>query len=235
MANQKISGLPSGNPAQSTDAIPVARSGANAQVTAASIAALAGATTGPLKGTGTAVAAAAASDIVGLFSGTADANHLLSGAGTLVTGTSIAALTSYTAPVAADLLIVYSQANAAAEQSTIGVVTAAMQAIGLRIQTAATATSITPTVNVADQVNQANTQVAGTLTIANPTGTATDGQRLTLRITATNAQTLAFGTAYHAGTTALPTTVAAATHSYIGFIYDAATSQWDYVSAAPGF
>ena len=111
---------------------------------------------------------------------------------------------------------------------------AALQAIGLRIQTAATATSITPTVGTADQVNQANTQAAGTLTVNNPTGTPTDGQRLTLRITATNAQTLAFGTAYHSGTTALPTTVAAGTHSYIGFIYDAATSQWDYVSAAPG-
>jgi hypothetical protein len=41
MANEKISTLPSGNPAQSTDAIPIARSGANYQITAGSIASLA--------------------------------------------------------------------------------------------------------------------------------------------------------------------------------------------------
>lgn len=44
MANTKISALPAGNPAQTTDQIPVARSGANNQITAASIAALAAGT-----------------------------------------------------------------------------------------------------------------------------------------------------------------------------------------------
>ena len=42
MADVKISALTSGNPAQSGDEIPVARSGANYKVTAGSIAALAG-------------------------------------------------------------------------------------------------------------------------------------------------------------------------------------------------
>jgi len=41
MANTKISALPLGNPAQSTDALPVARAGQNFKVTASSIAALA--------------------------------------------------------------------------------------------------------------------------------------------------------------------------------------------------
>jgi hypothetical protein len=40
MANEKISGLPSGTPAQSADAIPIARSGANYQIPVSSIVAL---------------------------------------------------------------------------------------------------------------------------------------------------------------------------------------------------
>jgi len=41
MADTKISALTSGNPAQSTDEIPIARSGANFKITAGSVAALA--------------------------------------------------------------------------------------------------------------------------------------------------------------------------------------------------
>lgn len=47
MADTKISALPSGNPAQSGDQIPIARSGANYKITAASIASLAGNVDGP--------------------------------------------------------------------------------------------------------------------------------------------------------------------------------------------
>ena len=114
--------------------------------------------------------------------------------------------------------------------------------VNARVQTVASATSLTPSVGPPtttpsgyDTVEMANTGVAGTLTTNNPTGTPADGDRLTERLTCTNAQTLAFGTAYHAGSTALPTTCAAGTHMYIGFIYDAATSQWDYVASALGF
>lgn len=47
MANTKISALTSGNPAQSGDEIPIARSGANYKITAGSIAALGGDVDGP--------------------------------------------------------------------------------------------------------------------------------------------------------------------------------------------
>lgn len=159
------------------------------------------------------------------------------GAANCTAGTPITSLPSYSTPVASDLMIVYSQANAAADQSTIGVLQAEFLALGLRIQTAATSTTITPTVGTADQVNQANTQATGTLTIANPTGTPTDGQRLTIRLTSTNVQTFAWGSQYHGSTTAaLPAASSGAgKHDYIGFIYDAATSQWDYVSTVAGF
>lgn len=48
MADTKISALTSGNPAQSTDEIPIARSGANFKITAGSIAALGGDVDGPV-------------------------------------------------------------------------------------------------------------------------------------------------------------------------------------------
>jgi hypothetical protein len=47
MADTKISALTSGDPAQSTDEIPIARSGANFKITAGSIAALGGDVDGP--------------------------------------------------------------------------------------------------------------------------------------------------------------------------------------------
>jgi hypothetical protein len=115
-------------------------------------------------------------------------------------------------------------------------------AVNPRIQTAVTGTSITPTVGAptvavlgADQVEQANTGSAGTLTVINPTGTPADGQRLTFRVACINTQTLSWGTAYHAGSTALPTTCTGGTHVYVGFLYDSTTTQWDFVASALGF
>lgn len=114
--------------------------------------------------------------------------------------------------------------------------------VNARVQTVATGTTITPVVgspNLStggyDTVEQANTGGAGTLTLANPTGTPVDGDRLTFRLACTNTQTLSWGTVYHAGSAALPTSCAAGTHIYVGFIYDSTTSQWDYVAAALGF
>lgn len=65
MANKKISALTAGNPAQSADALPIARSGANFQITAASITALA------VSGTANTVAKFTATNVVG-NSGIAD-------------------------------------------------------------------------------------------------------------------------------------------------------------------
>jgi len=232
--NQTITGSASGGGVTS-----FASSNGFAGTIASNVATLSTSITGPLKGNGTALQAAAASDIVNLFTGgaTCSSTTVLLGNGQCGSGTPIPSLPSYASPVSADLMIVYSQANSAAEQSTIGVLQAEFLALGLRIQTAATSTTITPTVGTADQVNQANTQATGTLTIANPTGTPTDGQRLTIRLTSTNVQTFAWGTAYHGSTTAaLPAaSTGGGKHDYLGFIYDAATSQWDYVSSVTGF
>lgn len=106
---------------------------------------------------------------------------------------------------------------------------------GRAVLTVADSTSIQPT-TAFNQVNQSNSQTGGTLTISNPTGSPTDGQNLLLRITTTNQQTYSWGTLYHGGSTALPaTTTGTGARDYLGFIYDAATSQWDYIGSATGF
>jgi hypothetical protein len=106
----------------------------------------------------------------------------------------------------------------------------------LRVLNAPDGTVITPTAFY-DQVNCANTQPLGTLTVNNPTGVATDGQRMTFRITSANVQTYAWGSAYHGSTAAaLPTASSGGgARDYIGFIYDLSTSQWDFVSVVQGF
>jgi hypothetical protein len=64
--------------------------------------------------------------------------------------------------------------------------------------TAANGVAITPALITSDttRVTQTNTQVAGTLTLNNPTGTPVDGELTLVRVTCTNTQTLAFGSAY---------------------------------------
>lgn len=79
-----------------------------------------------------------------------------------------------------------------------------------RVQTVTSGATITPDCDAYDMVKQANTQGAGTLTVANPAGTPTDGQELQLFISAGNgAQTLTWGNAYaatdsHALTASVP-------------------------------
>jgi hypothetical protein len=108
--------------------------------------------------------------------------------------------------------------------------------ISLRVQTAPNGTIIYPSAAY-DQINHANTQSAGTLTVNSPLGLASDGQRMTFRITTANVQTYSWGGAFHGSTTApLPSSSSGGgEHDYIGFIYNASTAQWDYVSTVAGF
>lgn len=108
--------------------------------------------------------------------------------------------------------------------------------INPRIQTAADATSVTPTGDSADQTIQANTQTAGTLTMNAPTGTPVDGQKWVFRIKSTNVQTYSWNAIYRGGTTALATASSGSSKTdYYGFLYNSADSKWDFVSTAAGF
>lgn len=75
-----------------------------------------------------------------------------------------------------------------------------------------------------------NTGLTGNLTINNPTGTPTPGQRLWVSVTGTAARTISYGTAFEDSTTIRPTTTVSTARLDIGFVWNAATSKWRCVS-----
>lgn len=79
------------------------------------------------------------------------------------------------------------------------------------------------------------TGTAGTITIAAPTGTPTDGQRLTLRIKTTNSWTYSFVVNFAFSTSVTtPTTTTAGKTDYIGVMWNATNSKWDVVAVDQG-
>jgi hypothetical protein len=101
-----------------------------------------------------------------------------------------------------------------------------------RIGTVASAATITPTADTADQYNV--TALATAATIATPSGTPVDGQRLILRFEDNGvARALTWTTtsgAYRAVGVTLPTTTAASKVTYVGCIYNAQDVFWDVVA-----
>jgi len=99
---------------------------------------------------------------------------------------------------------------------------------------ATTSGNITPTSDTADQYNI--TGLTGTSNIQIPSGTPTDGQRLSIRIkdNGTN-RTLTWVTTaggYRIIGTTLPTTTTANKTIYVGCVYNLADSFWDVVAVA---
>jgi hypothetical protein len=103
-----------------------------------------------------------------------------------------------------------------------------------RIGTVADAATITPTGDDSDQYNV--TALAQAATIAAPSGTPTNGQKLVLRIKDNGtARALTWTTssgAYRAIGVTLPTTTVISKTVYIGCIYNAADTFWDVVAVA---
>lgn len=106
-----------------------------------------------------------------------------------------------------------------------------------RVTAVATGTTITANVDTSDIVTQANTQAAGTLTIAAPTGTPVNGQKLVIRVTCTNAQTLSWNAAFRGSNDlALPAaTTGSSKVDYVGFFYNSTALKWDLVAKVFGF
>lgn len=99
-----------------------------------------------------------------------------------------------------------------------------------RIGTVADAATITPTGDDSDQYNV--TALAQAATIAAPSGTPTNGQKLILRIKDNGtARALTWNAIYRAIGCALPTTTVLSKTHYIGCIYNAADTKWDVVAA----
>lgn len=104
-----------------------------------------------------------------------------------------------------------------------------------RIVTVTNATTLTPDGDNSDVSVQANTQAGGTLTVAAPTGTPTDGQKLIIRVKSTNAQTYSFNATYAFSTTVTaPVTLGAGKTDYIGLMWNATNTKWDVVAVDQG-
>jgi hypothetical protein len=99
--------------------------------------------------------------------------------------------------------------------------------LNARVQTVTSSATVTPTST--NDLVIITAQAAG-LTLANPTGTFTEGQALMIRIKDNaTARTIAFDTNYRAIGVTLPTTTVISKTLYLGIIYNATDSKWDVV------
>ena len=96
-----------------------------------------------------------------------------------------------------------------------------------RVQSVTSSATVTPT--SANDLVKITAQAVG-LTLANPTGTFTEGQALMIRIKDNGtAQTIAFGTNYRAIGITLPTTTVISKTMYLGIIYNSTDAKWDII------
>ena len=105
--------------------------------------------------------------------------------------------------------------------------------ITARVQSVSNAATITPSADNDDAVDI--TAIAQTFTIANPTGTPTNFQKLLIRIKDNGtARAITWGTAYAAQGISLPSTTVLSKILTIGFIYNTANSlnKWQLVALA---
>jgi hypothetical protein len=101
--------------------------------------------------------------------------------------------------------------------------------INPRAISAASASSLTPDVAVADQY--AYTALAANLTINAPTGTPVDGQKLLFRILDNGTtRTLTWNATFTVIGAVLPTSTTANKMIYVGCIYNAANTRWDVIA-----
>lgn len=100
--------------------------------------------------------------------------------------------------------------------------------VTLRIGTVASTATLTIDSDATDQYNV--TALATGMTIAAPTGTPTDGQKLMIRILDNGtARTLTWNAAFRAIATVLPTTTVINKTTYVGCVYNVAATKWDVI------
>jgi len=96
-----------------------------------------------------------------------------------------------------------------------------------RVQTVTSSATVTPTST--NDLVIITAQATG-LTLANPTGTFTEGQALMIRIKDNGtARTISFDTNYRAIGVTLPTTTVISKTMYLGIIYNSTDGKWDVV------
>ena len=98
-----------------------------------------------------------------------------------------------------------------------------------RVNTTADAATITPSGDDSDMYTV--TALAQAATIAAPSGTPTNGQKLILRFLDNGSgRALTWNSIYVAIGVTLPTTTVASKYTYVGLIYNSASSKWDAVA-----
>lgn len=98
-----------------------------------------------------------------------------------------------------------------------------------RIATVADAATITPTADSCDEYTV--TALAQAATIAAPSGTPTNGQKLIIRILDNGtARALTWNAIYNVIGVTLPTTTVLSKYTYVGCIYNSANSKWDVLA-----
>ena len=97
----------------------------------------------------------------------------------------------------------------------------------VNVQSVTSSATVTPT---ADNDEVIITAQAVNLTLANPSGTATQGQVIIIRIkdNATT-RTITYGSEYRAIGVTLPTATTVSKTHYLGMIYNATDSKWDVI------
>ena len=110
-----------------------------------------------------------------------------------------------------------------------GTQTLSNKRIDPRVTTAATATSLTPSIATADVY--AYTALASGLTINAPTGTPVDGDKLIFRLLDNGtARALTWDATYTVIGTVLPTTTVISKTTYVGCMYNANNTRWDVIA-----
>ncbi len=98
-----------------------------------------------------------------------------------------------------------------------------------RVSSTASASSVTPDISAYDVY--AFTALAANLTISAPTGSPSDGEKITLRILDNGtSRTLTWNATYTAIGVTLPTSTTANKTVYIGCVYNAANTRWDVIA-----
>ena len=113
--------------------------------------------------------------------------------------------------------------------TTENVQTLTNKRIDPRVVSAASASSLTPSIATADIY--AYTALAAGLTINAPTGTPVDGDKLTFRLLDNGtARALTWNATYTVIGVTLPTTTVANKTTYVGCIYNANNTRWDVIA-----
>lgn len=120
--------------------------------------------------------------------------------------------------------------GATGPQGAAGEVGATGPAYSISVSSAASASSLTPNATNFDMY--AYTALATSLTINAPSGSV-DGKRLMFRVKDNGtSRTLTWNAVYASVGTNLPTSTTAGKTTYVGFIYNSASSKWDCIAVA---